>query len=336
MRVLFDCSAPFLLAHGGHQVQIEQTAAGLRAVGVEVEMLRWWDDRQTGDIIHCFGRPSATYIRLAQGKGMRVVVAELLTAAGSRSRLRLLLQRWVIALSRRTLPAIFTERMNWDSYRVADACVAGTTWEKKLMHDLFGAPWDRLYVLPNGVEDIFVNAPSVPRGPWLVCTATITERKRVLELARAAVAAEVPVWIVGKPYTEDDPYYRAFAEVARAHPQFVRYEGGISDRAQMAATYRAARGFVLLSTMESLSLSSQEAAACGCPLLFSDLPWARTFYGDVAQYCPVSTSTSVIAPVLRKFYDAAPTIAPPPKPPSWPEIGGQLRTIYEEICKTSR
>jgi hypothetical protein len=86
MRVLFDCSAPFLLTHGGHQVQIEQTAAGLRAVGVDVEMLRWWDDRQSGDIIHFFGRPSAFYISMAHGKGMRVVLAELLTGVGSRTR----------------------------------------------------------------------------------------------------------------------------------------------------------------------------------------------------------------------------------------------------------
>jgi glycosyltransferase involved in cell wall biosynthesis len=336
MRVLFDCSAPFLLAHGGHQVQIEQTAASLRAVGVEVEMLRWWDDRQSGDVIHFFGRPSASYVRLAQGKGMRVVLAELLTAVGSRTRLRLLLQQGLIAVSRRVLPSMFTDRMNWESYRIVDGCVALTAWEKKLMHDLFGAPQPRLHVLPNGVEDVFLSAPQAVRGSWLVCTATITERKRVLELARAAAVAETPVWIVGKPYAEEDPYYRAFTEVVRANPRFVRYEGGIADRAQMAGVYREAHGFVLLSTMESLSLSALEATACECPLLLSDLPWARTVFGSAARYCPVSTSAAVLAPVLRRFYDEAPSIAPAPKPLSWIEVAGQLQAIYAEVCKTSR
>ena len=41
-------------------------------------------------------------------------------------------------------------------------------------------------------------------------------------------------------------------------------------------SYREARGFVLLSAMESLSLSALEAAACECPLFLSDLPWARS------------------------------------------------------------
>jgi glycosyltransferase involved in cell wall biosynthesis len=169
------------------------------------------------------------------------------------------------------------------------------------------------------------------RGPWLVCTATITERKRVLELARAAAMAETPVWIVGKPYAENDPYYRAFAEVARAHPRFVRYEGGISDRAQMAAVYREARGFVLLSTMESLSLSALEATACGCPLLLSDLPWARTTFGDHATYCPATASVEATATHLRAFHDRCPQLGPALRPLSWPEVGEQLAALYRRL-----
>ena len=38
--------------------------------------------------------------------------------------------------------------------------------------------------------------------------------------------------------------------------------------------------------MESLSLSALEAAACGCPVLLSDLPWARTVFGQSALVLP--------------------------------------------------
>src|SRR6185312_16771329 len=133
----------------------------------------------------------------------------------------------------------------------------------------------------------------------------ITERKRVLELAQAAALAKTPVWILGKPYAESDPYARRFLAFARQNPQTVRYEGAISDRTQLARIYREARGFVLLSTMETLSLSSSEAAACECPLLLSDLPWARTTYKEHALYCPI-TSISRTAACLRQFYDLAP------------------------------
>ena len=55
MKILFDHSAPFLLAHGGQQIQIEETKRALEQIGIEVEWLRWWDSAQTGNIIHYFG-----------------------------------------------------------------------------------------------------------------------------------------------------------------------------------------------------------------------------------------------------------------------------------------
>ncbi len=84
MKVLFNYPAAFSLAHGGAQIQIEQTAEALKKAGVEVEPLRWWDAAQRGDLIHHFARMPAEHIRLAQQKNIRVVIAELLTAQGLR------------------------------------------------------------------------------------------------------------------------------------------------------------------------------------------------------------------------------------------------------------
>src|SRR5208283_223757 len=134
-----------------------------------------------------------------------------------------------------------------------------------------------------------------------VCTATLTERKRVLELAEAAVRAQTPVWIIGKAYAESDSYAQRFFALARQQPGIIHYEGAISDRARLAQIYRAARGFVLLSAMETRSLSAEEAAACECPLLLSDLPWARSTFGGHASYCPV-VAPERTARFLRKFY----------------------------------
>ncbi len=336
MRVLFDHPFPFALTHGGFQTQIEQTRLALERIGVTVEPLRWWDDAQRGDIIHYFGRPLPSYIEAAHQKGVKVILAELLTGTGSRSRNALRVQKVMIALSRKLLPGAFTVRLSWDSFRLADACVALTGWEAELMRYLFNAPPEKIQVVPNGVETAFFNAPATVRGRWLVCTATITERKRVLELAEAAVAARTPVWIIGKPYSEQDPYGRRFLQVAAGAPEFVRYEGPISDRARLATIYREARGFVLLSAMESLSLSALEAAACECPLLLSDLPWARTVFGGAARYCAVPGSKDETARCLAEFHAAAPGLAAPQKPASWAEVATQFRAIYERVLNTSR
>lgn len=336
MKILFDHPYPFLLAHGGFQIQIEQTKQALESIGLEVEWLRWWDDRQCGDVIHYFGRPSPGYIQHARQKGMRVVLAELLTGQGARAGWKLWVQKNLIQILRGRLPQMFSFRLAWEVYLEADACVALTPWEAHLMSYLFNAPRDRVHVVPNGVEPVFLESPPAPRGPWLVCTATITERKRVWELVAAAVQAQTPVWIIGRAYAESDPYAQKFFALAKQHPDIIRYEGAIHDRQVLAGIYRSARGFVLLSTRESLSLSALEAAACGCPLLLSDQPWAHSVFAEQAQYCPVSNSIATLAGSLRSFYAAAPGLPPPGKPKSWTEIARQLQDLYRQLCQTSR
>jgi len=331
MKVLFYQLKPFSLTHGGLQTQILQTRDALSKLGVETDFLRWWDADQKGDVLHFFGRMPTPLLQLAQQKGMKVVLTDLLTEQGSRQGWHLKLHRMTIRAMTLALPKAFTASYYWDAYRLADACVALTSWEARLMADLFGASPEKTHVVPNGVEEVFLNSQPAQRGPWLVCTATITERKRVLELAQAAVRAETPLWIIGKPYSENDPYAERFLQLAQKHASIIRYQGPIGDRAELAEIYRAARGFVLLSAMESLSLSALEAAACRCPVLLSDLPWAKTVFGQSASYCPITSSTSRTAGVLQRFYATAPGLGPPPKPLTWLEVGNQLRRLYESL-----
>jgi len=334
MKVIFDHPHAFCIAHGGFATQIEQAKLALEKLGVNVEYMRWWELEQPADIIHYHGRPWTQYIVRGQQKGYKMVMTDLLTGLGARPRPARMLQKGVQLAAQAVMGDGMLIRLSWDCYKQADACIAGTPWERQLMIEMFNAPPERVHCIPNGVEDVFLEKrPPAPRGPWLVSTATLTERKRVLELAQAAVAAQTPVWIIGRPYAESDPYAQAFLKFARQHSDIVRYEGGISDRAKLAEAYRSARGFVLLSAMESLSLSALEAAACGCPLLLSDLPWARCTFEKNATYCPIA-SKSRVAGVLRQFYEAAPSLPVPPRPASWLEIGAQHQKLYQALLRT--
>jgi len=336
MKILLACPLPFMLAHGGQQIQIEQTRTALQAAGLEVEPLRWWDAGQSADLIHYFGRMPADQIRLAHQKGVKVVMLELLTGPGSRTPWQLRMQRLLRRAIEGAVPGDFAAAFNWRSYRLADACVANTSWEAHLMSYLFGAPPARVHVVPNGVEEVFLNSPPAARGPWLVCTTTVTERKRVLELADAAVEAKTPLWVIGRAYADSDPYAKRFVQLAGRHPDLIRFDGPIRERDRLAEAYRQARGFVLLSAMESLSLSALEAAACECPLLLSDLPWARTVFCNSVSYCPVTNNRPRTAAVLRRFYDDAPKLPPPAKPLTWVDVARQLKLLYESLLKTSR
>lgn len=333
--MLFDNNTPGVLAHGGFHIQVQQTIRGIGANGVETDYLRWWEEDQPCDIIHHFGRPHPGYIAMAHTKGIKVVVLPLLSAVGSRSPMKLRLQKMLFAMARTALPPNARFRFGWDAFLEADACIANTAVEANLMTSIYGAPPEHVHIIANGIEDVFVNSKPTQRGPWLVCTATVTERKRVLETAQAAVLAQTPFWVVGKPYSDIDPYGREFAAFVKANPKLIRYEGAFDDRATLAKIYREARGFVLLSQRETLSLSSFEAAACECPLLLTDLPWATETFKDRARYCPIAPPTET-AKFLREFYDAAPKLPLPPKPKSWVEIGAEFKKVYEKVLSASR
>jgi glycosyltransferase involved in cell wall biosynthesis len=334
LKILIDHPDPFLLAHGGFQVQIEQTRQALVECGLEVDFLRWWDPAQKGDVIHFFGRPFPRYVQAAHQKGLKVVFSPLHGATGSRSPWQLQLQWMANRLAESFVSSQLLEKLSWETYRIADACIVLTSWEAHLVQYLFRAPSEKVHVVPNGVEKVFSPAPRVQRGPWLVTTAYVRPVKRPLETARAAIEAQTPYWLIGKPFAESDSYYQQFVALCRAYPQWLRYEGSVENRAQLAAIYQQARGFVLLSQWESLSISAMEAAACGCSLLLSDLPWARSVFGTAAHYCPV-TDVGTTARFLRTFYDQAPALPPPPQPKDWIAVGQMLKGIYESIGRAS-
>ncbi len=275
MKILFDHPCPLILAHGGFQTQIEQTKKALKEIGVDVEYLKWWDDTQRPDIIHFFLRPSKFYLRAGSCENIRVVCSPLHGGLGARGPFKRQLQKIAIRSAKRILPEMLTAPFAWETYTEADAIVVLTEW-RSIWCERFNASPARTFVIPNGVEEVFFQAPVMARGRWLVTTSSILPVKRIVETSKAAIAPATPYWVIGKPFSEADPYYQEFLRLSAQNPDLLRYEGAISDRLELARAYRSARGFVMLSKWENLSMSALEAAR-DCPLLLGDLPGPAAF-----------------------------------------------------------
>ena len=337
MKVIFVSFTPCALAHGGLQIQIEQTKAALESIGVEVEWLRWWDETQTGDILHIFGRGNAGLIALAQRKGFRVIIAPLLGDTGSRPMWKHWLLRFALKFADWVVPRIYRGYLPSGSYQSCDKCFALSEREAFLMRFLHGVNSAKLHVVPNGVEDFFFSKGDKKTDhPWYVSTVAIIPRKRPLELAQAAIIAKVPVWIIGKPFSEDDPYFKRFLEIAKANPDYVRYEGPIYERKKLAEIYRGARGFILISSAESLSLSALEAAAANNPLFLTDLPWAHFAFGEKAIYCPDTNNVNTISIALQSFAQTDHTKIPRFIPLRWREVAEMIRDIYQTVLEKTQ
>lgn len=331
MKVLFDHASPFALAHGGFQTQIEQTKAALERRGIEVEYLRWWDDRQDGDLIHYFGAPSISYLKMAREKSIPVAVTNLFTATCNRSPLQLKIQGAIT----RTLLALpgwgmIKNQLNWQSFRMADLMIVGLQAEQRVLQTVFGLPEDRIATVPLGLHQDFLEVGKPTRNePYLITTGTITNRKRSVELALMARQAQTSILFVGKPYHKDDPYWKEFA--ALIDNRFVFHRDHIDSRAEMIGLLQSSRGFVIYSQFENWCLSAHEAVACGLPLLVPDQPWSRECFAAQASYLDAENSSQNPSK-LRVFYESCPTLSKPAiKLYSWDEVAERLQPIYAKL-----
>ena len=333
MRVLFQSDSPFSFAHGGAQIQIEQTMAGLRAIGVEVDYMRWWDEAQTGDIVHYFNVPSVSIQKLARQKKFPLVSTVLLTETCNRSTARLFAQ----GVATRSLLALpfgnsVKNQLAWKSYLQSDCMIVGLHAEKRVLQMVYGVGEERIKLLPIGCEREFLNAaPSTRTGNFLISFGTITARKRPVELAQIAIAAGVPILFVGKPYSEEDPYWLRFQQLAKDNP-LIQHRTHVGDRNELVSLLQQARGFVLYSKYENWCIAADEASACGLPLLVPDQNWSQERFGNSVRYFSGDNPARNSA-ILRAFFEDCPRLAPPLRPKSWEDVARELRGIYESVIQ---
>ncbi len=331
MKILTYSALPFNLAHGGVTNIFQRTSDVLSELGFEAEPIRWWDKDQTGDILFCFCRPSNDIVDYAKRKGMKVVVEQVLTGLVSRPFWKRRLQKLFKILLENCAPSMMKESYGWRAFHAVDMHFVPSPHDARVVTHMFDVSKDKIRVLPYGVDDAFLNAPRGPRANHLICTATVTQRKRVLEVAQAASIAKVPLWIVGKTYGEEDAYGDEFHRVVQQSHGIVTHIPHVDGREVLANMLTQSRGFVLLSTMETVSQSALEAAACGCPMLLSDLDWARVAFGSHALYCDVNASPTSMAKTLKSFYEQCPNLNQNFKAGSWFEKRACLSEILNQL-----
>lgn len=331
MKILLNYDLPFSFAHGGVTNIIRRTSAVLEEVGFEVEPLRWWDETQKGDVLFQFCRTSNSLIDYAKAKGMSVVIEQVLTGLVSRAPWKRRMQKHLFS-AMKLGPKMFTEPFGWRGFHAADLHFVPSTHDGRVIQQMFDVPDAKVVLLPYGVDDAFLNVerPKV-KAAHLICTATITERKRVVEVTEAAKLAGIPLRVVGKPYGESDPYYRRFREIVESSQGLIEYVPHVESREKLASMLAESRGFVLLSTMETVSQSALEAAACGCPLLLPDLEWSRAAFGAHADYAPNTSKSIALKPHLARFYAECASRSQTFPAGTWYEKRKHLKETLESI-----
>ena len=333
MKILLNCHTPFLLAHGGAQLQIEQTKAALEKIGVTVEYVRWWDETQTGGILHQIGRMDPSLITLAQKRGLKVAMTILLTETCNRSAWELFVRKLSIrGVLAAPIPSQLKRQLPWRTYRMCDQMIVGLEAERMVLEKVYGIQRERISVIPLGLTEAYLNSgPAARTEAHLICTGTIGPSKNSVELAQFALAAQTPMLFVGKPFDFKSPYWLEFEKLIDG--KIVKHHPHVGTETGLIALLQQARGFVLMSRYENWSLAAHEAAGCKLPLLVPDQRWARECFGEQASYWPKKGHAASVA-ALRKFYDACPRLpAPQVRLYSWVQAAEMLRDTYAQLLK---
>jgi glycosyltransferase involved in cell wall biosynthesis len=319
MKIAFISRATLYSSPGGDTKQIEQTAAGLRRLGVSVDIYLTGDaiDYSQYDLLHFFNiiRP-ADIMGHIRKSGKPFVVSTIFVdyevfEKKNRSGLagyigRLLpadmleylkaLARWVKNGERPgSLSYLWTGhgRAIRQIIRGAALLLPNSHSEYRRLEQKYGVK-AAYRVVPNGISLEQLQQPLQEAEQYrgaVLCMARIEGIKNQLRLIRALKNTPYRLFIHGKPSPNHIAYYnQCVAEAAEAENITI---GGWLEGEALYAAYKAAKVHVLPSYFETTGLSSLEAAVMGCNIVITEGGDTREYFGDDAWYCDPEDTDSI-------------------------------------------
>jgi glycosyltransferase involved in cell wall biosynthesis len=232
-------------------------------------------------------------------------------------------------------------RLRWLTRRSAAnarAIVTISEFSRRQIVEHLNVPDQRVRVIPPGIPERHTAAGGA-REPRLLFVGSIFNRRHVVDLIRAfaEVAREHPeasLDLAG----DNRSFPREDVAAAIAGEQVghqIRWHRYVSDE-QLTDLYQRARGFAFLSEYEGLGLTPLESLAAGAPPVLLDTPVARESCGDAALYVPRGNLVLITRALETLLFDettrarllaAAPDVL---DKYSWPRAGRDTLALIEQ------
>jgi glycosyltransferase involved in cell wall biosynthesis len=221
-----------------------------------------------------------------------------------------------LTLSDRRARALWRVKEAW-AIRAASVVFTVSEASRAAVVQSFGLQPDRVPIVFEAPDVVFAPSSGTPgfdlqRGSFLLFVGGVSPHKNLGTLLDAYAALvqtrddAPPLVIVGE--LEHDPYLSASREVHSRIDSLglgsrVRLTGFVSDE-QLAALYGSATATVLPSLAEGFDLPAVEAAACGSPVVLSDLGPHRETLGDAGLFFPATDTLALTEALARGVGDA--------------------------------
>ncbi len=198
-------------------------------------------------------------------------------------------------------------------YRGTPAIAVSASTKAELVQ--LGLQPDDVTVVENGLDHAIYRpgAPAAPRAPFVAVVSRLVNYKRVDVAIRAAALLRQTHPDLRWRIAGDGPARAGLEALARRLAAPVEFLGAVSVAAKVALLQQAAV-FVAPSAKEGFGLAVVEAAACGAPVVLSDVPGhrdalptesARRFPAGDAVACATSIARVLADPIATRAMVAA-------------------------------
>lgn len=294
MKVKVSPLQPHCFAFGGFELQMIGAMAAASSSGVDISPLNPWAREGEFDVLHLWGL-DAVHVQSAywaKQAGKKVVLTALLPYMSLRTRLGRLKAvvdgRWAYQRQLRG----YVDRLVVVNDAQRDCAVA-----------LYGYDPDKVDVIPNIVDPVFLNPPLGPGAmtneSYVLCTGNVCRRKNQLNLARACKQVGIPLIVVGKVLTGEEAYGAELRKEMSGMASMKWIQGLPAGSQALADLYAAASVVALVSHQETQPICLLEGMAMGKRLLISDRLYARQRYYEGAVLVRASSISSIVQGLQR-------------------------------------
>ncbi len=256
-------------AFGGFEMQMLDAGAAARNAGINVIYNNPWEREQKATIVHHWGAGYGhiNNLKWAKASGQKIVIT-LLVAYYDNIRARL--RGW---LGTYLGESVIVKR----SLALADLIVVVNEMQATTVKTIFGVTSKKIAIIPNIVSNVFFEAEPVrPLGDgYWVTSGNVCPRKNQLLAAEAAIAANVPLVIVGNALNGCEEYADKLRRVT-ANSGLIKWISALPrDSAAYVDLLRKSTGLLLPSRMEQQPITALEMSALGKPIILGDVDYAR-------------------------------------------------------------
>lgn len=294
MKILFYSYPWAFQKMGGGEIQLLKTREGLEKAGVDVRLFDQWRDKLADyDILHIFGsvKDSAGLIDVAKKSGLKVCVSSIFWTDIRRFRGELGFKNKTVSLTHHIMKRFFPyfPSARRKVFAMADIILPNSDSEASQIGKYFAIKKEKLFTVPNGVEERFKDAipdefiERYKMRDFILYVGRIEPRKNQLNFIRAMKNfKKAPIVFVGESTLEHKEYYDVCLKEKTDNMIFL---GPIDHESSLfVSLYGAAKVFCLTSWFETPGLAALEAAAAGKNIVITPYGSTKDYFKDLVFY----------------------------------------------------